>query len=167
MNATIREAAESDAGQILDIYSYYVLHEIATFVEVPPTIEEMAEKIAAVKSKGFPFLVAESGIDGRILGYAYASNWIQRSAYKRTAEGSVYVRNGCGGNGIGFKLTAERDKRLREDGFRTVLGGIALPNEASVKLHEKLGYKQVGTLHDVGLKFGKWIDVGYWQVIFE
>ena len=167
MEIEIREASEKDAGQIREICSYYVLHGTPSY-KITPTVEETEQKISEVKSKGHPFLVAESKENGQILGYTNANTWIsEQTCYNKTVTGSIYIRNGFGGSGIGFRLMAERDRKLKEAGIRTVLGRIPLPNEGSIKLHRKLGYKHVGTIADAGYKFDKWVNVEYWQRMLQ
>ena len=121
----------------------------------------MGERITAVHAAGLPWLVAEQA--GTVHAYAYASPWKARSAYRHTLEVTVYVALGRERRGLGRALYGELERRLVAAGTHVLLGGIALPNDASVALHERLGFVQVGRLREVGLKFGRWIDVGYWQ----
>lgn len=157
----VRAAHFSDALQIAEIYNFYVLNDIATFEEDPLSESDMNKRMRAVL-RTFPWLVYEE--DDAILGYAYAAPWNPRSAYRYSAESSVYLRSGDEGKGIGSQLYKVLLKRLREQKFRTVIGGISLPNPASVYLHEKFGYEKVAHFKAVGYKFEKWIDVGYWQL---
>jgi L-amino acid N-acyltransferase YncA len=124
----------------------------------------MHRRSAAVLERGLPWLVAESA--GAAIGYAYASPWRARPAYRFSVESTVYVAPEHMRRGVGSALYAELLDRLRVSGIHTVMGGIALPNDASVRLHEKLGMKRVAHFHDVGFKFGQWVDVGYWQLVF-
>jgi phosphinothricin acetyltransferase len=110
-----------------------------------------------------PWLVWEEGAG--ILGFAYASKWKGRCAYRYSAEVTVYVEPTCTGRGIGSKLYEELLAALRERNFHAVIGGIALPNPTSISLHERLGFRKIAHFEQVGWKFGRWIDVGYWQLL--
>lgn len=151
------------ASQICAIYNHYINGSTITFEEQPVSSEEMASRISAVTAGGLPWFVWE--IDGAVAGYAYATPWKARSAYRFAVESTVYLDAGYVGEGIGTKLYAALISALREAGIHCVIGGIALPNAASVKLHEKLGFSKIGHFKEVGLKFGKWIDVGYWELV--
>jgi phosphinothricin acetyltransferase len=121
----------------------------------------MARRIAEVQAGALPWLVLEAG--GRLCGYAYASKWRARPGYRHAVESSVYVDPAMRGRGYGLVLYRALLAQL-EGRFHTVIGGIALPNAASIALHEKLGFRQVACFHEVGHKFGNWVDVGYWQL---
>ena len=157
----IRTARFSDASQIAEIYNFYILNDIATFEERPLSEMKMKKRMETVLPD-LPWLVFEEG--KQVLGYAYANQWNPRSAYRYSAESSVYLRSGEAGKGIGSQLYESLLKHLRDLNFRTVIGGISLPNPASVYLHEKFGYEKVAHFKAVGYKFKKWIDVGYWQL---
>ncbi|HUL42797.1 MAG TPA: arsinothricin resistance N-acetyltransferase ArsN1 family B [Bacteroidota bacterium] len=159
----IRDVRKDDAWQIAEIYNHYIENTTVTFEEVPVTVAEMERRIAEITST-YPWLVAEE--DTLILGYTYASRWKGRRGYRFSVESTVYLRNGCAGKGLGTALYSELLSRLPTMGMHAVMGGIALPNEASRKLHEKLGFRKVAHIEQVGIKFGKWIDVGYWELIF-
>ncbi len=122
---------------------------------------EMARRIEDVQSASLPWLVAEEG--SQILGYAYATQWRARSAYRFSVEITVYLAPEYTGRGIGSKLYGQLFPILQARGIHAVMGGIALPNEASVALHEKFGLRKVAHFEQVGFKFNQWIDVGYWQ----
>lgn len=160
----IRKIQISDAAQICDIYNYYVLNAITTFVEVPVTLAEMEQKITAITDR-FSWYVFEE--DNEIKGYAYSNKWNERAAYKNSVETSVYLRNGSEGEGIGSKLYVHLLNDLRNQNYHVAIGGISLPNSASERLHEKFGYTKVAHYKEVGFKFNQWIDVGYWQVILD
>jgi phosphinothricin acetyltransferase len=128
---------------------------------VPPSASEMAERITKTLAIA-PYLVSED--DGRILGYAYAGQWRTRAAYQWSTEVSVYLDPSAHGRGIGSSLYRVLLDLVRVQGYRMALGGVTLPNPASVALHEKLGFTPVATYRAVGLKFGKWHDVGWWQL---
>lgn len=157
----IRAAGPADAAAIADIYNHYVTNTIVTFEEEPVATDEMARRMEEVRSASLPWLAAEER--GRIVGYAYATRWRTRSGYRFSAEITVYLGPGQGGRGIGSRLYRELFPLLQTHGVHAVMGGIALPNDASVALHEKLGLRKVAHFEQVGFKFGRWIDVGYWQ----
>jgi phosphinothricin acetyltransferase len=115
-----------------------------------------------VAQAGLPWLVAEQ--DGRLLGYAYATRWRVRPAYRTSVESSVYLGGEAAGRGLGSALYRALLDALRRLDVHMVIGGIAQPNERSVALHEKLGFRKVAHFSEVGRKFGRWIDVGYWEL---
>ena len=162
--AMIRLATPADAPAICAIYNHYVRTSTITFEEVPVADEDMAQRIEGV-SASLPWYVFEH--DGRVAGYAYATPWRARSAYRFSVESTVYVSHRQPGLGIGLRLYQTLIEHLRGLGVHTVLGGISLENRASVTLHERLGFKQVGHFKDVGRKFDRWIDVGYWQLLLN
>lgn len=155
----IRSITEQDLDAVVAIYNDYVRDSVITFQEQPAATEQF---VVAV-SNGYPWLVAER--DGRVLGYAHGSRWKERLAYRLTAESSIYLHGDDCGKGYGRRLYADLLQALREQGVHTVLAGIALPNTASVALHERLGFIPVAHMPQLGYKFGRFIDVGYWQLI--
>jgi phosphinothricin acetyltransferase len=161
----IREAAPADFAALARIYSHYVTTTTVTFEETPVTPAGMAERWREQSAAELPFLVAESG--GEVLGFAYASKWKGRCAYRFTVEISVYLDPAQTGRGVGSTLYGRLLPLLESRGVHAVIGGIALPNEASIALHEKFGLTRVAHFREVGFKFGRWIDVGYWQRVFE
>ena len=158
----IRQAFAVDADAVVRIYNHYVAHTIITFEEEPVSSSEMVGRMAAVASDSLPWLVAEQ--EGAILGYARATKWKPRSAYRLSVETTIYLAPECLQRGIGTSLYQLLLKQLKDQGFHTAIGGIALPNAGSVALHEKLGFRKVAHFAEVGFKFGKWIDVAYWQL---
>ena len=158
----VRQVESTDAAPIASIYNYYILNTIVTFEEEPVTAEELSCRIEAIGSAGLPWLVAVDRTAG-VVGYAYARPWKPRSAYRYSVEITVYLAPEWGGRGLGTRLYEVLFASLRERGMHAVIGGIALPNEASVALHEKFGLTQVALFKEQGFKFGRWIDVGYWQ----
>jgi phosphinothricin acetyltransferase len=161
MNTTrVRPATIDDAGAVASIYNHYVAHTIVTFEEQTVTPAEMRARIAAVLEK-LPWLVLEN--DGDIAGYAYASPWKARIGYRFAVESSIYLAPGQVGCGFGSALYQKLLDDLRVRKVHCVIGGAALPNLASVALHEKLGFTQVAHFRENGFKFGRWIDVAYWQ----
>ena len=157
----IRSFHIKDIKQLLDVYNYYVENSIVTFDLEPLSLKAFKEKMLRI-SKIYPFIVFEE--NNEVLGYAYGSRWRPKPAYNKTVESTVYVKHGEHGKQIGTKLYAELLSLLKQENYHVVLGGLTLPNEASVKLHEKFGYKQVAHFKAVGFKFNKWHDVGFWQL---
>jgi phosphinothricin acetyltransferase len=157
----IRDAALTDADAICRIYNRHVFDTIVTFEEVQVYPAEMASRIADVTAD-FPWLVIEE--DGAIVGYAYAAKHRLRSAYRFSVESTIYLKDDVARRGLGTALYRALLARLPRHGVHVVLGGIALPNAASVALHEKCGFRKVAHFEEVGFKFGRWIDVGYWQL---
>jgi L-amino acid N-acyltransferase YncA len=157
----IRSATAEDAARICEIYNHYVLYSTITFEEQAVSIDEMRHRIADALS-GLLWLVWD--VDREIQGFAYASKWKGRCAYRYSVESTVYVAEGETSRGIGSELYEALIKELRQQNVHVVMGGIALPNEASIALHEKLGFEKVAHFREVGWKFGSWIDVGYWQL---
>jgi phosphinothricin acetyltransferase len=158
----IRSATPGDADGIASIYNHYVKESVVTFEVDPVSTAEMQSRIEAA-CQYYPWLVDLD--DDVIRGYAYASQWKPRAAYRHTVETSVYVGPRHIGFGVGERLYRALLERVTERGFHAVLGGIALPNPASVALHEKLGFRKVGELEQVGFKHDRWVNVGYWQRI--
>ena len=155
----IREALYSDAATIAEIYNYYILNTVITFEFDPITSQEIESRMEKYKEVG-PYLVYEE--TGEVIGYAYVSKFRERKAYEHSVESTIYLKHGLGGKGVGFKLYSELLSQVSAK-YHATIGGIALPNDASVRLHEKCGFKKVGHFSEVGKKFGKWIDVGFWQ----
>ncbi len=157
----IRSATRADAESIVRIYNYYVSNTTITFEEEAVSSEDMADRITEVISSSLPWVVLEQ--DDQLAGYAYATKWKGRSAYRFSVEIAVYLAPELGGRGLGTKLYEVLLAQLKEKGFHAVIGGIALPNPASIALHEKFGMTKVAHFKEVGFKFGRWIDVGYWE----
>ena len=159
----IRPVLPHDASEIADIYNYYIVHTVVTFELSPLSAEEMSTRIKRISIQ-FPFLVAVQ--NNAIIGYAYADTWKQRAAYDYSAETSIYLKPGLEGLGIGTALYAQLLDRLKATSIKTAIGGISLPNQTSIALHEKLGFKKIGEFERVGYKLEQWINVGYWQLHF-
>jgi phosphinothricin acetyltransferase len=154
---TVRPAAEADMTAVQAIYAHHVLHGLATFEEVPPSVDEMLSRRASVLSLGFPYLVAE--IDGRVGGYSYATAYRARPAYRHTIENSVYVAEGLDSRGIGTALLKALIARCEAGPWRQMLAIIGNSgNAGSIALHRRLGFEHVGTLKSVGFKLGRWVD---------
>lgn len=158
MKPTIRAATTNDLPAILGIYAHHVRHGTGTFEEIPPDLEEMTGRFAAVAQRNLPWRVAEQ--DGRILGYAYAAPFRPRSAYRFTVEDSVYVAPDAQGLGVGVRLLSDLMAACEDRGLKRVLALIGdSGNEASIRLHQGCGFAHQGVLRGVGLKFGRWLDV--------
>ncbi|HEM6341183.1 TPA: N-acetyltransferase [Streptococcus suis] len=156
----IQSAQIEDAADLVAIYAPYVENTAITFETVVPTVADFASRIEKTL-KQFPYLVAVE--EGQILGYAYASTYYARAAYDWTVELSVYVSREVRGKGIGSLLYAALEEELTARGFKNFLACIALPNPASIALHEKRGYEQVAHFKKVGYKFGTWHDIVWLQ----
>ena len=157
----IRTAKLSDAETIAEIYNFYVENSHHTFETESVSIKEMENRIRSISAM-YPFLVAE--MNKEIIGYAYAARYKLRPAYKFSVESSIYIAQKNAKKGIGNELYAQLVNEIFKAEYHTVIAGIALPNEASIKLHEKLGFVKTAHFREVGYKFGRWIDVGYWQL---
>mgnify|MGYP001423431543 CR=1 FL=1 len=154
----IRPSTEDDVGAIAAIYGHHVLHGTGSFETEPPEVEEMRRRRADILVRGLPYLVAE-GEGGAVLGYAYASAYRPRAAYRNTVEDSVYVRHDAIGRGIGRLLLAELIARCEARGLRQMVAVVGdSANLASVRLHQAFGFRLVGTLTSVGRKHGRWLD---------
>ena len=156
----IREATPDDAAAICAIYNPYVRDTVISFEQSPVGEAEMAQRIRDYTAH-YPWLVSE--VDGKVVAYAYASRWRMRAAYDGTLESTVYVDAAYGGRGIGTPLYLALLAELKARGVHAVVGCIALPNEASVAIHEKCGFVKVAHFPQVGRKFDRWVDVGFWQ----
>jgi len=161
----IREVKESDAAPIAAIYNYYIQNSVVSFEEEQLSADDVIRRMQEVKDLGFPWIVAED--QGEIVGYAYATKWRDRSAYRFSAEVTVYVSNESTSRGWGTRLYESLFSKLETMKIHVVIGGIALPNDASVALHEKFGMTKAAHYKEVGRKFGQWLDVGYWQKILD
>jgi len=159
-DVTLRPAEPADAPALLAIYAPLVESTAVSFEDVPPSAEEMAARIVATL-RTHPFLVAER--QGTIAGYAYAGRHRARAAYRLSADVSVYVATEGRRRGVGRALYSALLEELARRGFHAAFAGIALPNPASVALHEALGFTPVGVYREVGFKLGRWHDVGWWQ----
>jgi phosphinothricin acetyltransferase len=153
----LRSCVDADMPAVTAIYAHFVRHGTGTFEEVPPSLDEMRTRRAHILADGMPYLVAE--LDGAVVGYAYATVYRARSAYRFTAEDSIYVHHEHGKAGIGSALLAELIERCEADGCRQMVAIIGdRANRASIALHERFGFRPAGELEAVGFKFGQWID---------
>jgi len=164
MSYSIRNAAPADAEQIAAIYRPIVLETAISFETTPPTASEIAQRIERAQEH-HSWLVAESG--NAIAGYAYGSLHRARPAYQKSVEVSAYVAPDQQGHGVGRALYGALFERLSALGFHQAFAGIALPNEASISLHQSVGFVSVGVFREVGRKFDRWHDVSWWQRAIE
>jgi L-amino acid N-acyltransferase YncA len=164
MNHEIRKAGKEDSAAICRIYNHYILNTVVTFEEREVTVDAMASRIDEITAS-LPWLLCVR--DNEILGYAYASRWRPRAAYRHSVESSVYIADSASGQGLGTSLYQALLAELAGRSVHVVIGGIVLPNRRSVVLHEKLGFEKVAHFKEVGFKFGQWLDVGYWQLILK
>jgi len=161
----IRAATPDDAASIAAIYAPHVLTGTASFEIDPPDARAMRTRMAA--SDGlYPWLVATQGdaTSGGVIGYAYASKFRDRPAYRYVCESSIYLTDASSGSGVGRLLYEALVDTLRAQGFVHAIGAITLPNDRSIRLHEAVGFRRAGVYREVGFKHGQWIDVGFWQV---
>ena len=153
----VRDAMDADMPAIQAIYAHQVTHGLATFEEVPPTADELRRRRACVLRLGLPYLAAE--LNGRVVGYCYARAYRPRPAYRNTIEDSVYVAEGMVGCGIGRALLAALISRCERGPWRQMVAVIGdSGNAGSIIIHERLGFRRVGTLRSVGFKLGRWVD---------
>ena len=158
----IRAATERDLPEIQSIYAYHVLHGTGTFEEEPPSVEEIAERFAKVVTHGWSWLLATDATG--VLGFAYYTQFRDRSAYRYCAEDSVYVREDVRGQGVGKALVARLVEDAAAKGMRQMIAVIGdSENVGSIGVHASLGFQKVGTLRASGIKFGRWLDSVYMQ----
>lgn len=161
LTGTIRAVQAEDAAAIVAIYNHYIRESMSTFEEDELSLEQMAERIRTITER-YPYIVYEE--DGQVVAYAYGNYWRTRSAYRYTAETTVYVDRSAFGRGIGRELYTALLQQLREAGYHVAIGVVSLPNPASEKLHQQMGFKRAGLFTQVGKKFGQWADVAYWEL---
>lgn len=161
IRSSVRMARADDVPAILAIYAPFVRDTSASFEYEPPTLEEMERRLREVQ-QNYPWLVCERA--GQVAGYAYASRFRSRTAYQWTAEVAVYVHPDHHRRGVAGTLYRALFERLRAQGYRTAVAGIALPNAGSVALHRSVGFQPVGVFQRVGFKHGQWHDTGWWQL---
>ncbi|MGI9250169.1 MAG: GNAT family N-acetyltransferase [Pseudohongiellaceae bacterium] len=159
--ATIRPAELADSEAIADIYNWYIENTTISFEEQEVTAKEMESRMC-FDDDTQPWLVMEEA--GEVIGFASAALWKPRSAYRFSREVSIYLKPGATGQSYGRQLYTRLMDLMRETPIHLLIAGIALPNPASIKLHESLGFTSVGTFKEMGFKFGERLDVGYWQL---
>lgn len=161
MAITIRPVTEADASAIASIYAHHVLHGTASYEFDPPSAEDTLAKIRKIAEAGCPFIVAE--VDGEVAGYAYATQFRDRPGYRFTCEDSIYVAAGKTGQGVGKDLLNALIERSAAAGFKTMIAVVGGAEPASVGVHERCGFVEVGRLKAVGFKFDRWLDNVYLQ----
>ena len=161
MNALIRLASERDAAAIAAVYAPFVTDSCISFEESAPDAAEMARRIGGGRPGMHPWFVAEE--QGGVRGFASSATFRSRPAYRWTVETSIYLAANAQGRGIGCQLLSVLLETLERQGYVAAIGGIALPNPASVALHERLGFAYAGIYRQVGFKMGRWLDVGFWE----
>jgi phosphinothricin acetyltransferase len=158
----IRPVKTADAPAICGIYNYYVEHTAVSFEDAPVSAAEMEGRIQSVTAR-YPWFVWEDA--GEVLAYAYVNTWRDRAAYRYSAELSIYVKRGKEGRGLGARLMAHLLEAVKKTEIRALVSGITVPNERSVALHEKFGFRQIALFQKIGFKLDTWLDVGYWELI--
>ena len=162
----IRNATLEDAHVICDIYNYYIENTAISFETEPILESEMRRRMyEIINSNCYSFYVGE--IDGKIIGYCYTHPWNNRRAYASTQEVSIYLDPMATGKGFGTMLFNYLLTLIDKNRIHVLIAGICIPNESSIRLHEKFGFKQISNFKEVGRKFGQWHDVGHWQLIFN
>lgn len=161
----IRKVTLEDAQGICDIYNYYVENTSITFETAAVSENEMKQHISVFLDEGFPYFVGE--INRKIAGYCYLHNWNNRCAYSSTKEVTIYLDKDQKGKGLGTILFQHLFKEIYKDNIHALIAGICIPNESSVRLHEKFGFKQASHMKEIGWKFDQWRDVGYWQLVIN
>lgn len=156
----IREVALDDASRICKIYNYYIEHTVITFETAPISVEEMAGRIQDIIESGAPYYVGET--EEGIVGYCYLNKWNGRSAFSTTKEITIYLDIHQTGKGYGSMLYSHLLQNIDKKRIHVLIAGICIPNDESVKLHEKFGFKQASFMKEVGWKFDQWRDLGHW-----
>lgn len=160
----IRPMTLNDIPEIVTIYAYYVHNTVITFDTEVPTEAEMRQRLAPI-IEHYPAWVCEE--DGKVAGYCYAHEWKVKKAYRTTVETTIYLHPDHSGKGYGNQLMKQLIDDCRRRSFHALIACITIPNEPSVKLHERLGFKQVSCFHEVGRKFDRWLDVADYELIIE
>jgi len=158
----IRKVTLNDAPAIADIYNYYLENTTITFDTELLTVKDMEKKIKDI-SDHYPFFIFEE--ESVIKGYCYVTLWKKKCAYNTTVESTVYIHKDYLGQGIGTLLMKTLLNELKEIGIHAIIACITVPNDESVRMHEKLGFRQVSSFKEVGYKFDKWLDVGDWELL--
>ena len=159
----IRQATLNDARAICNIYNYYIENTAITFETVSISEIEMEQRMNDVINSGYLFYIGE--MDGKIIGFYYTHSWNSRCAYNSTAKVSIYLDKDEMGKGYGSQLFEHLLRHVNKNETHVLISGICVPNDSSVRLHEKFGFKQISYMKEVGRKFDQWRDVGHWQLI--
>ena len=157
----IRDANEADAEAVQAIYAHHVLNGTASYDIEPPSVDYIRDKIRQIREAGWPFVIGE--LEGEVAGYAYATQFRDREAYRFTAEDSIYVHPQMTGRGVGKRLLKSLLERSTESDFRTIVAVIGGAEPASIAVHSALGFEEVGRLKAVGWKKERWLDSVYMQ----
>jgi phosphinothricin acetyltransferase len=165
MSIIICPAESADSEAIARIYNHYIRETVVTFEEQEVTPAIMESRMQETIGASLPWLVAQ--LRTQVVGFAYAGKWKVRAAYRFAVETTIYIDHQNTGQGIGLKLYQELLAVLRSSSVHAVIGGVALPNTASVALHERLGFRKVAQFNEVGFKLGRWVDVAYWQMLLS
>jgi L-amino acid N-acyltransferase YncA len=153
----IRDARSADLPSVREIYNLYVLNSTVTFDETPMTLPALRKTFARVTGLGYPFLVAQNPA-GQVLGYAYVTPWKEKAAYRYTVENSIYLGPASTGKGLGTVLLGELIARSKAAGVKEIIAVIADRGaDASIELHRRYGFKEIGHMGKVGFKFGRWL----------
>jgi phosphinothricin acetyltransferase len=160
----IRPVSTADAPAICGIYNYYIVNTAITFEEDPVPAAEMESRIRTVTAE-YPWFVREEA--GEVLAYAYVHKWQERIAYRYSAELSIYVKHGQEGRGMGRELMACLLEAVKKTKIHVLVSGITIPNERSITLHEKFGFQKAARFNEIGFKLNRWLDVGYWELVFK
>jgi phosphinothricin acetyltransferase len=158
----VRDAVATDFPTIAAVYAHHVQTGLGSFEEVPPSTDELRRRFQGIRARGLPWRVAE--LDGRLVGYCYASPFHARSAYRFTIQDSVYIAEDCIGRGVGAALLQQVIDACTAQGYRQMIAVVGdSGNEASLRLHARLGFRSIGQALRVGVKFGRWVDIVYLQ----
>ena len=160
---TVRPVCVKDISACLDIYNFYICQTAVTFEETPLTEQQFGERVRRIIGDGYPYFVAEE--QGRVIGYAYLDMYSPRSAYRYTADLSIYVRADHTGRGVGCMLYEHVESAAIESGLRNIISVITESNRSSIDFHEKHGFRCVGVLPGVGYKFDRWLGVVIYQKV--
>ena len=161
----IRKVTLNDAASICNIYNHYIENTAVSFETEPVSIEKMRQRIDDVTNSGFPYYVGE--INDKVVGYYYIHHWHERRAFSSTVEVSIYLDSRQTGKGLGTVLFEHLLRNIDRERIHVLMAAICVPNEGSVKLHEKFGFKQVSLMKEVGWKFDQWRDIGHWMLTFD
>jgi L-amino acid N-acyltransferase YncA len=161
IDLVIRPNRPDDIAAVTEIYGHYVRETVITFELEPPDEAEMASRFAAIEDKGHPLLIGE--VDGSVIGYAYASTYRARAAYRFTCEDSIYFAPKAVGHGLGQQMLARLIEEASKAGLKQMIAGITAERENSIRLHARHGFRMIGRYEAVGYKFDRWLDVVHMQ----
>lgn len=165
IHTMIRDAKKEDIKAITDIYNHYILHTTACFSEEAVAEEEMEKQMRWIHSLGCLYIVWEDEASGEVLGFCYAHPWKEKSAYRKTLETTVYLSPNATGRGIGTQLMETLIGRCRHQGYHVLIADITTGNDASIRMHEKLGFVRKSSFEEVGRKFNQWLGVEDFELI--